>query len=260
MRNATPGTMSARRRGQPQRAPAPEAGQQKADGERRDGGAAAAVSQQHMGKRGPQHDEHVRPVMPTSEAACARPPMPSAIRPGAAQGKPVNRWPRSHSAMPSAAARASASVKPAAAQPSCRHGGKPPVDRHAARQRAQHEGHHPEIGGGIDEEGKTDPVEGHGEIAEPEQPAGAEAAAPAGWLSGFEQQRGTAERPRRPGAIRRAAAGRARPARRRRRPGRRAPGAAGQPCGRSIESCGSDYRRGPCSLIEIASVFGENAR
>ena len=118
--------------------------------------------------------------MPMREAACASPPMPSAIRPGTAQGKPVNRWPRSHSAAPSAAASASASGKAAAAQPPRRHGRKTPVDRHAARQRAQHEGHHPEIGRGIDEEGKADPVEGHGEIAKPEQPAGAEAAAPAG--------------------------------------------------------------------------------
>ena len=48
---------------------------------------------------------------------------------------------------------------------------EPPVDGHAAGKSADHEGHHPEIGVGIDQEGKADPVKGHHEIAKAEEPA-----------------------------------------------------------------------------------------
>ena len=46
--------------------------------------------------------------MPHSDAVWATAPMPSLARPGAAQGNPVNKVPRSHSNAASAAAKTSA--------------------------------------------------------------------------------------------------------------------------------------------------------
>ena len=79
-------------------------------------------------------------------------------------------------------------LEPGSAQALCQHGSKAPINGHAACKDAQHEGHHPQIGRSLDQEGKPDPVKGHNEIAEPEKPAGAETAPPGRPLFRVEQQ------------------------------------------------------------------------
>ena len=102
----------------------------------------------------------VRLVMPTSDAACATPSMPITASPGAAQGNPVIRWPRSHSTMAMAIARSRRRDRPSRQTKDRRRDCNAPVKRHAAGQRSDREGHHPQIGAGIDRERPPRPSRG----------------------------------------------------------------------------------------------------